>query len=96
MVVVPNSNARIILQVQKNLGAFSELERIRKRYDKQKKFASLIFVVYAWYLTKEELNRFREELENKGCKLIVFSLGFKELLEDELFELIKEIQNAVT
>ena len=93
IVVVPDINVKAIIQVQKNLGAYDDLKKIIKRCRKQRKFASPIFVVYAWFLEKEELGKFKEEIEEEEGKLFVFSYGFKDLINNELYKLVKEIQS---
>lgn len=95
--VVPRRGAKVIVQVQTNLGAKYDLKHMKKRCKEQIRFADkLVFVVYAWWLKAETIKETKREVENLGGKLFVLSQGFEKMYLNELHNLVKEVQSVLT
>ena len=95
--VVPRPSAKVMVQVQTNLGAKTDLKKMKTRCMKQIKFADkLVFVVYAWWLKEDIIKKARQEIENLGGKLFVLSQSFDKMYPNELHNLVKEIQSVLT
>jgi len=95
--VVPRQSAKVIVQVQTNMGAKNDLKNMKAKCNEQIRFADkLIFVVYAWWLKPETINETKKEIENLGGKLFVLSQAFNKMYPNELHNLVKEIQSVLT
>lgn len=95
--VVPRRNAKVIIQVQTNLGALNDLEKMKTNCTKQIKFADmLIFVVYGWWLKQNRIKEFKEEIQSLGGNLFILSQGFAKMYPNELYNLIREMQSVLT
>lgn len=95
--VVPRRSAKVIIQVQTNLGAYNDLKKMKTRCEKQIKFADkVIFIVYAWWLKEDIIKKTKQEIENAGGRLFVLSQAFNKMYPNELHNLVKEIQSVLT
>lgn len=95
--VVPRRNAKVIIQVQTNLSALNDLEKMKTNCKKQIKFADiLIFVVYGWWLKENRIKEFKEEIQSLGGNLFILSQGFAKMYSNELYNLIREMQSVLT